>query len=480
MNEFEFEIFTVRDVIAIYRRWYKLAICTFLGLVIPASVVIFLILPLYEATSSIWVNRQSPQTDYSVDSGNHSPTTTFRNLDREEEIDTYAEMIKARIIVETMVDQLDLTMEKLNRIRDARRYVQAVINGVLDGFRYIYNECKYLTGLSPRPSLEEKAFFKRVRLIDEAVERINVDSLTKSNVLAVSFRSSDPFLAKEAVNVIVDEFVKFYGNMKEVRAKEFFSEVAILKGDELEKAEKELFNLKLETSGYSIEQQQGLLLNQLSEAEEGIRFIVISKALLSGKISLFKERLSTEPKKILAKEIMKQTPTGRIKEGMTWELNPVYQKLKSQLLKSEVELNGLVQQEIVAKKMLDDYRLRLADLGQVDLKIKKVERKVKRLEDAYNLSIRNREEARITEEMSLARLSMVSVVGYAPFPLKPIRPRKRFYLIIALGASLIVSLAMPFLAFFNDSTIADERDVQNHLGIDFVVTFPTLKHNGKC
>ena len=161
MNEGEIEPLTLKDVLAIYQRWYKLAIFTFIGLIIPAVVVIFLILPMYEATASIWINRMGPSADYSVGAHSASSTTIFRNLDRQEEIATHSEMLKARVIVEAMVDKLDLTMDKLNRIRDTRRYVQAVINGVLDGSRFVYNELKYLIGLGTRATPEEVIFYTK-------------------------------------------------------------------------------------------------------------------------------------------------------------------------------------------------------------------------------------------------------------------------------------------------------------------------------
>ncbi len=479
MYEGEIEPLTLKDVAAIYRRWYKLAIYTFIGLIVPAVIVIFLILPMYEATASIWINRLGPSTDYSVGVHNATSTTTFRNLDRQEEIATHSEMLKARVIVEAMVDKLDLSLDKLNRIRDARRYVQAVIDGVLDGSRYIYNELKYLLGLGTRPTPEEVKFLTRVKLIDDVVERVSVTALSDSNVLGVSFRSSDPVLAKEAVNVIVDEFVNFYGNIKEVNAKNFFAEVAEEMGEELLKTEQELLELQSRTADYAIKQQQGLLLNQLSEAEEKLRSLEIFKAQLTGRIQIYKDRLAVEPKKIIAREVMKKTPTGNIKDRTTWELNPIYQKLRMQLMNSEIEISALDKQEAMIHRLLGEYRDKLAAMGKVDLRVKQLQRKITNLENTYSRSIENRDKAQIIEEMSQASLSTVRIVDYAPYPLKPIRPRKLFYLMIVLGASLLIALAMPFLAHLNDSSILDENDVRHYLGIDFVANLPLIKHSEK-
>jgi len=145
-----------------------------------------------------------------------------------------------------------------------------------------------------------------------------------------------------------------------------------------------------------------------------------------------------------------------------------------QLINSEIEVNALEQQAETVELMLEKYRTRLSEMGTVNLKMNQLLRKIKRLEKTYKRSVDNREEARIIEEMSKASLSTVRVVDYAPYPLKSIRPRKLYYLLIALGASLLVSLAMPFLAYMNDSSISDENDVRHYLGVDFVSSFPLI------
>jgi succinoglycan biosynthesis transport protein ExoP len=476
MSSENIEFLTLRDVIRIYVRWWKLALVTFVALIVPAVIGIFLVFPLHEATASLWVDRNSPQSGYSVQAFDGSPTTTFRNLDRQEEVATYAEMIKARVNVEAMVDELDLSIEQINRIRDARRFVKAVLDGVLDGARFVYSEFKYLTGLSRRPTPAEAAFLARVNLIDEAVERVRVAPTMDSNIIKVSFRSSDPELAQKAVNSLVDQFLSFYGRLREVRARSFFSEVTEDLGAELAEAERQLSQLRAETSFFNVDQQRGLLLSQLGGATQVLRQLQVRKAEIEGRITALRERLESEPERVVVSETVRENPINqgqRARERATIELNPVYQQVKEQLIENEITLAALAAQTQEAQDVVGSYRDDLAALDVAAIRLREAERNVQQLEEAYEHNLRNREEARIGEEMSMASLSNVRLVDYAPFPLKPIRPRKFMYLGIALGACLLVALAMPFLAHMNDTTIVDEADVRRFLGVDFVVAFPS-------
>lgn len=527
MTDSELPIFTFGDAMAILRRRTRLAVFTFIAVLVPSLLVTFLMPPLYQAEARLWVDRYSPAADYTADSprGN-SQVTTFRNLDREEEISTQAEMLRSRVIMEAVVDRLALTQDKLDHIRDARRHVRALIDGVIDGARFLYNELKYLLHLSRRPSAEEEAYLARVSLVDDAIERIRVSPASDSNLLTVSFRSSDPQLARDVVNALVDEFMRFSGDMKQSRALNFFSDVSRKLARDLAEAESALLALRSSTRSYAPEQQRGMLLSQLSEAGERARSFEVAKAELRGRIGALQARLADEPAKIVVREQTRRDPTvdalraklaelthrratvGRsgdsgsiparqldteiaalrsalarptanLSDTTVTELNPVHQQLREQLMRSEVELAALESQADAAARMLADYQRELAASAEGDVKIKEAERRVRHLEESYDLHLRNREQAQLREERSLASLSEVRIIDYAPYPLKAVRPRPLLYLGIALAAALLLALGVPFLTHFNDTTIRDARDIRRQLGVSFVATFPARGAQGR-
>jgi uncharacterized protein involved in exopolysaccharide biosynthesis len=449
----EFAPLSIAEILAIYKRWYKLAIFTFAGLLIPATVVIFLILPLYEGKGSVLVDRDSPNVNFSVES-TPGATTTFRNVNREEEISTRAELFKAREIAERVVADLDLTMEKLNNIRDARRYVQMIIDGVIDTARAIYDGLKNLLGLGIPLTEEEKAELAHIRLVDEVIDRIQVNPVSESNILLVTFRSSDPVLARDMVNALLDEFLAFYGAIGDDRAEKFFVESTERLKGELEQAENQILKLQVETSNFMSAEQEGSLVMHYEQTKEKLRHLKIQEARLRSQLASFRDHVKTSSNSV----------------GLR-------QQMQAGLMSTETELAALLEEKRSTAEVLDEYGADLDRISAVNLQLKDLERRARLLEESYEMNMRNLEKARVGQAMSGASMSSVRVVSYAPYPLKTVRPRKLLYLVIAFVASLIVGLAMPFLAYLNDSTIASEDDVRKHLGLEFVGLFPQYNKN---
>jgi len=447
LSDGEFEPLSLSEVLAIYKRWWKLALFTFIGLLIPAVITIFLILPLYEGHGSVLVVRDS-QNNFSVQSS-AGATTTFRNVNREEEVSTRAELFKAREIHEAVVADLDLTMEKVNHIRDARRYVRMVMDFTINTAKSIYDGIKYFLGLGVPLTEEEKAQLAHIRLVDEVIDRTDVTPLTESNILRVSFRTSDPVLARDFVNALLDEFLQFYGSIGEDRAREFFSESSIRLREELRAAEDEILKLQVQTTNFMSEEQEASLVMHYEQTREKLRLLRVQEARLRSQADSHRRNFKNTPNDIILR-----------------------QELKTRLVNTETELEATRQEMRTTSSLLDEYAGEMDAIAAVNLRLKELRRKARLLEESYEMNVRNLEKARVGQAMSSASMSSVRVVSYAPYPLKTIRPRKLMYLLIAFGASLVLGLAMPFLAYLNDSTIADEEDVRKYLGLEFVGVFP--------
>jgi polysaccharide biosynthesis transport protein len=448
VNEGEFEPLSLAEIVAIYKRWYKLGVYTFVGLLVPAVIVIFLILPLYEGHGSVWVDRNSPSVNFAVRS-DPAGNTTFRNVNRDEEIATTAELFKAREIAEKLVADLDLTMDKLNRIRDARRYVQMVMNAVLDAATGLYDGIKNLLGLGVPLTEAEKAELEHTRVVDEVINRIDVTPLADSNVLGVSFRTSDPVLARDLVNALLDEFIDFFSTIREDKANEFFTESTERLKAELSIAENEILQLQKQTTNFMSREQEGSLVKNYEETKEALRRLKIQEARLKSQLASIRSNLKRAPNSVNLREV-----------------------LQTNLINIETELAALMEEKRSTTEVMSEYRSELDTIASVNLNLRERFREATILEESYQINVRNLEKARAGQAMSSASMSAVRVVSYAPYPLKTVRPRKLLYLAIALGAALLVGLAMPLLAYLNDDTIADEADVRKYLGLEFVGTFP--------
>ncbi|MDG1944718.1 MAG: hypothetical protein P8J17_10715 [Halioglobus sp.] len=447
-NDGEFEPLSLAEVFSIYQRWYKLAIFTFIGILLPAVVVIFLILPLYEGHGSVWVDRNSPVINFSVraDSGGNN---VFRNVNRDEEVATIAALFQARKIAEAVVIDLELSMEKLNRIRDARRYVQMVIDAVLDAAAFLYDSIKNLLGLGVPLTEAEKAELVHIRLVDEIISRIEVAPLADANVLGVSFRTSDPVLARDMVNALLNEFIEFFRTIREDRANQFFIAATERLKAELTASEEAILSLQIQSNNFMSAEQEGSLVMHFEQTKEALRHLKIQEAMLRSRVASTSANLENGPSSVQLREA-----------------------LQTNLVNLEIELASLNAEKRSTADVLNEYKIELDAIAAVNLQLRNRTREATILEESYQMNVRNLEQARVGQAMSSASISAVRVVSYASYPLKTVRPRKILYLAIAFLGSLLVGLAMPFLAHLNDRTIASEADVRKYLGLEFVGTFP--------
>src|SRR6056297_670063 len=329
----EFAPLSLGEIFAIYRRWYKLAICTFVGLLIPAVIVIFLILPLYEGQGSVLVDRDSTNSGFSLQSApGGGGATTFRNVNREEEISTRAELFKAREIAEKVVAELDLSMEKLNHIRDARRYVRMVIDGTLNTVRAVYDGLKNLLGLGVPLTEEEKAELAHIRLVDEVIERIQVTPVSESNILRVTFRSSDPVLARDVVNTLLDEFLEFYGAIGDDRAEQFFTQSTERLKAELQEAENNILKLQVATTNFMSAEQEGSVVMHYEQTREKLRHLKITEARLRSQLESYKEHLRESSNDV----------------GLR-------QQMRANLMNTQTELAALLEEKRSTAEVLSEY-----------------------------------------------------------------------------------------------------------------------------
>jgi uncharacterized protein involved in exopolysaccharide biosynthesis len=276
--------------------------------------------------------------------------------------------------------------------------------------------------------------------------------------LGVSFRSSDPVLAKDIVNALLDEFIEFFSTIREDRANQFFTESTERIRAELRASEDDILGLQIETSNFMSDEQEGSLVLHYEQTKEALRRLKIQEARLQSQVASFRANLKKAPNSVNLREA-----------------------LQTNLVNSEMELAALLAEKRSTTEVLGEYKKELDTIAAVNLQLRNRAREAAILEESYQLNVRNLEKARAGQAMSSASISAVRVVSYAPYPLKTVRPRKLLYLIIAFVGSLLVGLAMPFLAYLNDRTIATEADARKYLSLDFVGTFPLYdsKHFGK-
>lgn len=437
------------DMLGIFWRWRRLALAAFAVVLIPGLLVTFLMPRVYEATATVMVNRTITAPAYSVKIGQTlDASSILRSVNRDEEIKTAAETVKTRAVIDAVIEKLRLTSESLKNIRDFRRYVQMVIDVVIDTADWIYSELKYAVGLSKRPTAEEKAFMDSEQLVENVDDRIKIKPVPDTNMLKISFRAGDPFLAQKVINEVVNEFIAAQPRVKE-SSRTFFADEAQSIAEQLRVAEEKLAEYRQKTSAYAVVTQRNLILQTIETLRANLTQTEAALAQKQAAVDTLQRRLQTEPQ--FQREISKS------------------------LIDAGVDLAGFKASAATLQAAIEARLEELSKLSDEEVQTRELERQVAKAEQAFELQQRNLEQARVTEKMASANLSELRVVDYATYPLSPVQPRSLIYLGVVVGASILAALASVFLAHLNDTTLSSAKDVARLIDVSFVATFPDMR-----
>jgi uncharacterized protein involved in exopolysaccharide biosynthesis len=521
MQDTTLPLFTLRDLQAVVRRRRRVIAMTFAAVFVPAAVATLLMPPTYRASARLLLQRDGRSPAFALRSTPQADgNATFRQVDQKEELATESELLRSRAVVQPVVDRLQLSPERLNQVRDFRRYVRGAYDWTVRTFQYGYNEFRYATGLSTRPSAADVAQFERIALLDDVLSRLRLTTATDSNVIELSFTASDAVLARDVANAIVDEYLRRRADASIGGARRFFRDQSDRTGGELREREDVLDRLERRYSAYSIDEQRKFILASLTSTDDRLRDTRTTVARLSAKAAAIERQLTGEPETLTtsrdvqrnpafdlvgqkvvelelerAKLLEKNQPTSpavvnveaqlatarqlqaqlpkTLDGSATNAINPVRQSLRTDLLQAQGELAAAQSQERALASNLASYRRDLDRLNESALQVRGAQRLVEAQEQAYAIYLRNQEQARVTEAMNASDLSSLKLVDAAPLPLYAIAPRPRIYLGAALAAALLMAFAAALLAEHNDATVGRASQLPPGLDLEVLATFPT-------
>lgn len=153
-------------------------------------------------------------------------------------------------------------------------------------------------------------------------------------------------------------------------------------------------------------------------------------------------------------------------------VNPVYQGLEVELMKTEADLNSQRAKSGTLRKQLAEVEGELKSLDLREKDFQKLTREVGANEKNQQVYREKAEEARITEDMNKRKLANISVIQPAAPPLKPVSPKKAVNLGLGIIIGIISGLALAFLAETLSQTISAPGTAEKRIGLPVLAVIP--------
>jgi uncharacterized protein involved in exopolysaccharide biosynthesis len=494
---------SLRDVLhVVFKR--KIQILVFFAAVVTAVVIGTLLTnPKYEATAQILV-KLGRESIFIPVTGESGPVINF---DREERINSEIEILNSRALTEKMVAQIGPTTIYPGLKEDSPGLLRRLLGGG-----------------DADASADEKRALRFEIAIDIFQKALAVEGIKKSNVIQISFKHENPRMAALVVNKLADIYLAHHVSVhKAPKSVKFFKDQSQLLRAKMERSEEELKALKKRYNIANLEEERSLLLQQSAalraelnstlsqkvEAEKRIgqlrqQIASTSRTVPQGEvsdqnpflISTLEARLvelQLQEKKLLAKYTDKSRPVTNIREEIhivsqklteqedkrygrtSTGLNPTYQNLQQTLLENEAELKAIKAKAEIQQVHLTVYQNQLDKLNQIEVDLNQLQQQVDVNRENYRLYLTKFEESRISDAMDSEKITNVSLIEPARVPRKPVSPKKRLNLILAIFIGAFGGLGLAFFREYLDDKIEKVEDVEDALGIPVLASLPEME-----
>jgi len=514
---------SMRDFYNVLFRNKRKILVFFFSVVIVVTLGTILASKVYqsEAKLMVRVGRESVTLDPTASTGqivNIGP-------ERENEINSETEILKSRELAEKVVDAVGVKLilegpeetlvpgDSIFRIIRywARQAVKVPIT--LIGNLLVSNDA---------PSAA-KQLKERDNAVESLMKHLEIETTKKSNIISISYETNDPRLAHDVVGKLIGFYLDKHINAHRTTGSyQFFDQQKESLQSSLARTEEELKNLKNKTGTASVQEQRLILLQRIGGMQTELEQTESAAAASSARVNALKASLAGLPgtlqkdettgfansaadgmrkqiyelelkeqellstfteDSIPVQEVRRQIREGRTllskaeqQKQVTRGINENYQKMQLDLLTEESNLSSLQAKSEVLKTQIESGRSELNVLNDTEMRLAQLERELQTQKSNYSKYSESREQARIDQALELEKISNISIVQPASFPVKPIRPKKLLNLAMGLFLGIFGGLGLAFFTEYQDHSFKKPEDVDNHLNLPVLATLPNAIH----
>ena len=487
-NGFRASSTTLRDFLAAGFRQRRLIAFSFVGVFLGAILCALLLPAQYEARMKILVKRERVDPIVTTEASAVRPIAN--DAVTEEDLNSEVELLKSRDLLEQVVLACGL------------------------GSR---GESSWTSLLGGQGTSNEVRMARAVR---QLAKDLRVELLQKSNIIAVTYASSDPALSARVLTALSNDYLaKHLSVHRPAGALDFFQQQTERYRQELTDAEAKLAHFGREQTTVATPVERDMVLQkyndfdatlrqtqaEIAASRERIREIEVQEDKISPRLSTTDRKADNaqlmeqlkwtllnlelkhtellskfDPSYPLVREVdaeITQTKAAIAKEETapvreeTTDRNPTYQWLSDEQAKAKVDLASLQARFAAMQRIVQAYRDKSLLLDQRNVEQQDLLRTVKVEEANFLLYLNKREEARISDALDSKRIVNVAIAETATVPALPVHSP---LLLVLVGGVLavVVSLGSAFASEYMNPSFRTADEVEETLNIPVLAAMP--------
>jgi uncharacterized protein involved in exopolysaccharide biosynthesis len=361
------------------------------------------------------------------------------------------------------------------------------------------------------------------RAVRKLARRLEVEPLKKSDLIQISYRSSDPARAARVLSSLSAAYVRKHMELQRPSGEQrFFEQQAAEYARRLRQSEDQLVHFTQARGVSSAALERDIALQRLGEAEAGYRQICQDRTETEQRISALRQQLASFPSRSVthkswtdnpmllqtlkarlldlqlkrAELLTRFEPSYRLVREVDREieetrqsiaaeaLTPVreettdkdsnYEWARMELERSQVQEESLRARETAASSQIAVLRTLAQRRQSESVAQQDLVRAAKAEEDTYLLYLRKREEARIGDALDERRILNVAIVEPPVAPALPVHSLA-FFLALGLGLASACSIGVAFAADYLDPTIRTPDEALALLEVPVLACLPASR-----
>jgi len=458
---------SLQDIWKILKRRMRLIVRVTIAFALIALILGLLTPPTYQSETTLRIKEAKGLGDSllaSMPMGN--------SMANQQQLSTYAEILKSRTIVESVIKKTQKDKPKL-------------------------------------PTYEQ------------FVGCIDVSPVKDTEIMKVTVKAKSPEKAREVTDTLVDDFINRIVSLnrsEQRNVREFIANRLKEQEKELDRAETALEKYKSTQKILEPGEETKAILDKLSVIDKLAAENKVALTAAQAKLSTMHQQLGEEKPGFIADSplieqykgkladlevqlvglMQKYTDkhpevqevkasieevkanlkaeTSRIVNSEAASMNPVHQELIKNKIEAETEIAARTAQNEAIKQVMGEGEETLKNLPAKEQGYAKVMRDVSVAQEIFTMLAERHEEARISEVMTPIN---IQIIDKATLPTKKIAPKIKLNTLIGLMLGLMFSTFLAFALEYLNRTIENQDDVREYLELPVLGSIPAFDQDKK-
>ncbi len=357
--------------------------------------------------------------------------------------------------------------------------------------------------------------------------KLSVSQKGATDLVTIRAKATSPELAARIANAIAQEYIRFTlsGLREEARSMRSFIEEQLASMEkELKDAERALQDFKEREGIYELSATVSSLTDQLSSLESARAMAVAEKSETEMLLQKYKEELAGQGfyqeyrKRILTPELSTDPYVQKLREqisqleiqkaellstygaqhpkvvaidqalaqtkeelrkviqslmgGEVAGSDPIAQQILAGIVNAEVKIHSLAGKIDALDQLIARYKEQLRKLPEKEVQLAELTRRASVARDVYSMLLNKLQETKIAEA---GKVSDAKIVDPAYPPEKPVKPKPRRDLLLALIFGLFLGVGLAFVVEVFDDTVKTSEEVESLLSLPVLGIIPSMR-----